>query len=88
VKGLVPSVRERPFISVQRLSRSREEACVCFYIVLRPVFFPKPMSPTPIRRRDGIRLRRSWLLRIIICFMSSLKIGDVAIDAVWEHNVT
>jgi hypothetical protein len=30
-----------------------------FYIVARPVFFPKPISPTPIRRRDRIRLRRS-----------------------------
>jgi hypothetical protein len=36
------------------------------YILARPVFFPKPISPTPIRRRDIIRLRRSWLLRIIL----------------------
>src|SRR5207253_9511705 len=30
-----------------------------YIAAVRPVFFPKPMSPTPIRRRDEIRPRRS-----------------------------
>jgi hypothetical protein len=64
VKGLVPSVRERPFIP-SSASPVAGRGVNLLYILARPVFFPKPLSPTPIRRRDEIRLRRSWLLRII-----------------------
>jgi len=67
VKGLIPSLRERPFTSTRRLSRCGKRR-VSAYIVLRPVCFPKPISPAPIRRRDGISARRSWLLRITIWF--------------------
>jgi hypothetical protein len=61
VKGLVPSSRERPFISVaEALSRLREEGvCFAYIAAVRTVFFPKPISPAPIRRRDEISTRRS-----------------------------
>jgi len=65
VKGLVPSLRERPFISVKAPLPFAGRGVCLVYIVARAVFFPKPISPTPIRRRVEIRLRRSWLLRII-----------------------
>jgi len=55
---------------------------VCLrYIVARPVLFPKPISPTPIRRRDRIRLIRSWLLRITIVFFCANVNRSAA-----EHN--
>jgi hypothetical protein len=65
-KGLFPSLRERPFTFHPCASPVAGRGVSLIYILARPVFFPKPISPTPIRRRDIIRLRRSWLLRIIL----------------------
>jgi hypothetical protein len=59
-------VRERPFNATERLSRAGRGVCLLYIVAVRPVFFPKPISPAPIRRRDEIRPRRSWLLRITI----------------------
>jgi hypothetical protein len=77
VKGLVPSLRERPFIPPSA-SPVAGRGVGLLYIFARPVFFPKPISPTPIRRRDRIRLRRSWLLRIILTDL----VANVTIDSV------
>jgi hypothetical protein len=57
--------QERPFDAADA-SPVAGRGVGLLYIDLRPVFFPKPISPTPIRRRDEIRPRRSWLLRITI----------------------
>jgi hypothetical protein len=45
VKGLVPSLRERPFVSVKRLSRSREEACVSALHRAHTSLLPKANKP-------------------------------------------
>jgi hypothetical protein len=58
-------LRERPFIPSSASPVAGRGVCLLYIVAARPVFFPKPISPTPIRRRDEIRLRRSWLLRII-----------------------
>jgi hypothetical protein len=39
--------------------RGKRAFCFAYIAGVRTVFFPKPNSPAPIRRRDNVRLRRS-----------------------------
>ena len=70
VKGLVPSLREEALLSqfaLRLVPFCGKRAFWFAYIAgVRTVFFPKPISPAPIRRRDSVRLRRRMLLLITI----------------------
>jgi hypothetical protein len=72
MKGPVPSLREEALFSVaDRLSPFRGKRAserLAYIVAVRAVFFPKPISPAPIRRRDSVRLRRRRLLPIMILF--------------------
>ena len=73
MKGLVPSLRERPFISVERLSRLREEACVSALDRAHTSLLPKAIKPYSNKEEGRNKAEKELAVADHFCFMSSEK---------------
>ena len=87
MKGLVPSVRERPFISVKRLSRCGKRRVSGLHRC-QSSLLPKAIKPYP-NKEEGRNKAEKELTRADHClFYLVRKNAKVTIDAVSEVNVT
>jgi hypothetical protein len=84
-KGLVPSLRERPFISTERLSRCGKRRESVLHLS-QTSLLPKADKPYPNKEEGQNKAEKE--LAVANHEFTSVIFAKVTIDAVWQHNVT